>query len=75
VTEARQKIDEYQEQWKRGFTDQELGDLGIFLERFKDMSPQERMQSYKDADVEFTNRLEVLIQMKQNGAGLNYLLY
>ena len=65
VREAREKLQQYQEEWKRGFTKAELEDLGIFLERLDKLTPEQRAQAYRDADIEFTSRAEAFRQMRE----------
>lgn len=44
IREAREKVQKYQQDWKRGFTDAELNDLGIFMDDLSKLTPEQRMQ-------------------------------
>ncbi|MBX7209509.1 MAG: hypothetical protein K1X78_14430 [Verrucomicrobiaceae bacterium] len=68
VTEARERLQRYQQEWKHGFTDAELNELGIFMDDLSKLTPAQRRQVYKDADVEFTTRAEAFRQMREDDA-------
>ena len=65
VREAREKLQQYQEKWKQGFSTAELEELGIFTQQLSTMTPAERAQAYRDADIEFTSRVEAFRQMRE----------
>ncbi|MCX7001770.1 MAG: hypothetical protein NTV22_00685 [bacterium] len=68
VAEARERLQHYQQEWKHGFTDTELNQLGIFMDDLSKLTPAQRRQVYKDADVEFTTRADAFRQMREDEA-------
>jgi hypothetical protein len=65
VREAREKLERYQKDWTRGFSDAQLNELGIFMDDLSKLTREQRQQVYRDADIDFTSRAEAFRQMRE----------
>lgn len=65
VRNSRERLREYQEKWKRGFSDAELNELGVFMQDLGKMTPADRARVYQDAEIDFVNRAEALRQLRE----------
>jgi hypothetical protein len=65
IADARERLQHYQEEWKHGFTDAELNNLGIFMDNLSKLTPAQRAQVYKDNDIEFTTKADAYRQIRE----------
>lgn len=65
IQDARNKIQKFQNEWKQGFSNEELKELGIVFDDLSKLTKEQRMQVYRDADIEFQKRAEAYLYLKQ----------